>query len=594
MKDHSHPRLQSTAVTGLEGVNALTDSQAKYRLIGLLTSLYGAGSAEHVAGRMLELGRSLARDLSADESDQARQAIDQRDVMLITYGDTIVDDDMPPLAALKSFADRYLMDSFSGIHVLPFFPFSSDDGFSVIDYSAVRSDLGDWPLIRDLGEHFALMFDLVINHCSREHLWFADFVSDRAPGKDFFLSLDKDTNVSEVTRPRNTPLLSEVHTYRGMRHVWTTFSDDQIDLNFANPDVLLRFAEILIAYVRQGARFVRLDAIAFLWKRLGTTCMSLPETHAVVKALRLMLDSSGIPVRLLTETNVPHEENISYFGAGDEAQLVYQFPLAPLLLYSYLFNDGSFLGRWLSQLEPPPAGCTFLNFIASHDGIGLRPLEGLVPQDKVDRLIDYCGERGGFVTRRTLEDGSERAYELNIALFSAFGGSIDSVPSYIAAHQLMLALQGLPAIYLHSLMGTLNDDEAVERTGRTRSVNRGRWQMRDLEQTLASEHNVHRIVFAAMTQLIALRREQSALSPQASQTVLSFTEGSLVFERRSPDQRLLIAASFADESCEIQWPESMRSSSRDVIDLLTGDTLTGAHDLPLAAGQVRWLEQVAS
>lgn len=592
MKEDFQPKLKSTAVTGLSGANALTDSQAKYRLIGLLTSLYGAGSAELVAGRMIELAKRLASELNAEQPSGALSDLDQRDVMLITYGDTIVDDSMAPLVALKTFADQNLVDSFSGIHVLPFFPYSSDDGFSVIDYAAVRSDLGDWSMIRNLGERFELMFDLVINHCSREHLWVADFVSDRAPGKDFFLSLDKDTNVSEVTRPRNTPLLSEVHTYRGVRHVWTTFSDDQIDLNFSNPDVLLKFAEILTDYVRQGARFVRLDAIAFLWKRLGTACMSLPETHAVVKSLRLMLDSAGVPVRLLTETNVPHEENISYFGAGDEAQLVYQFPLAPLLLYSYLFNDGSYLGSWLRELEPPPEGCTFLNFIASHDGIGLRPLEGLVPQDRVDQLIDYCGERGGFVTRRTLEDGSERAYELNIALFSAFGGSIDSVPNYIAAHQLMLALQGLPAIYLHSLMGTLNDAEAVERTGRTRSVNRGRWQMSDLDAMLASEHNVHRIVFAAMTQLIALRREQSALSPTASQKVLSFSQDTLVFERRSPAQRLLIAASFSAEPREECWPESVSINSSLLTDLLTGETLSPAEKIPLAAGQVRWLEHV--
>ncbi|MCR9276396.1 MAG: alpha-amylase family glycosyl hydrolase [Pseudomonadaceae bacterium] len=590
MTEDSHPRLQHPAVTGLDTESSLTDSQAKYQLMGLLTSLYGAGSAELVASRMLALADGLTDELGNRRAASAGNSLDQSDVMLITYGDTIVEEAMAPLAALKQFADRYLPDSFSGIHVLPFFPFSSDDGFSVIDYSVVRSDLGDWTMIRELGEHFELMFDLVINHCSREHLWFADFVSDRAPGRDFFLSLDKETNVSEVTRPRNTPLLSEVHTYRGVRHVWTTFSDDQIDLNFSNPDVLLRFAEILIDYVRHGARFIRLDAIAFLWKRLGTACMSLPETHAVVKALRLMLDSADVPVRLLTETNVPHEENVSYFGAGDEAQLVYQFPLAPLLLYSYLFNDGSYLGRWLSELESPPAGCSFLNFIASHDGIGLRPLEGLVPEDRVDQLIDRCADRGGFVTRRTLPDGSERAYELNIALFSAFGGSIDSVPSYIAAHQLMLALQGLPAIYLHSLLGTPNDLEAVERTGRTRSVNRGRWQMSDLDAMLASEHNVHRIVFTAMTNLIALRRAQSALSPAASQTVLSYSQDQLVFERRAPNQRLLIVASFADVPSELAKPSSLATESGVLTDLLTDERFALAASIPLAAGQVRWLE----
>lgn len=583
--DDTHPKHLSGAPT--EGLRHrpgdVFDSEAGYRLRELLTHVYGGGTAEALVPRLRQI---LERSALASNSKQPE--LTAADVMLITYGDSIVDDNHAPLVALKRFCDERLDGVFSDIHVLPFFPFSSDDGFSVVDYLDVRSDLGDWNDIRRLGERFGLMFDLVINHCSREHLWFHDFVNDRLPGRDFFLALDPDTDVSDVVRPRNTPLLSEVRTYRGVRHVWTTFSDDQIDLNFANPDVLVRFVEILFEYIGHGARYIRLDAIAFLWKRLGTNCMSLPQTHHVVKALRALLELSGSPVRLLTETNVPHEENVSYFGVGDEAHLVYQFSLAPLLLTAYLFDNGEHLGRWLSDLEPPPPGCSYLNFIASHDGVGLRPLEGLVPDAEVDALIERCGERGGNVTRRTLADGSERAYELNIALFSAFGGDADALGPYLAAHCVLLALQGLPAIYLHSVLGTPNDHAAVERTGRTRSINRGRWPFAELESALDSA-GLTAAVYQGMTEVIRLRRQQAAFSPSASQRVLSHGPGHLVFLRESPEQRIVVAASFASQSSELSLGPAPELGTRRWVDLLSGDTFDHLTSVALGPKQVRWL-----
>ncbi|MEM6937482.1 MAG: alpha-amylase family glycosyl hydrolase, partial [Pseudomonadota bacterium] len=315
------PRLDSPAAVGLtdESSTAPEDTH-EYQLREALGSLYGSGAAPPMVRRLLQLARATQERV---QERPLKIGLDQSDQLLITYGDSLKHPGEPPLGALKRFADEHLRGALSGIHVLPFFPFSSDDGFAVIDYLAVRDDLGEWADVRDLGEHFDLMFDLVINHCSREHLWFADFVGDRAPGKDFFIEADPRADHANVTRPRNSPLLTRVHTYRGVRHVWTTFSEDQVDLNFANPNVFMAFAEILLFYLEQRARFIRLDAVAFLWKHVGTNCMSLPETHTVVRALRCILDMAGLPALLLTETNVPHAENVSYFGDSNEAHLVY-------------------------------------------------------------------------------------------------------------------------------------------------------------------------------------------------------------------------------------------------------------------------------
>lgn len=581
------------------GVNPVEPptTETQYYLLEYLSHLYGGGVAPELTKVLLQTVSRYRQADSSRSSETDAQAIaptlGEQDVLLITYADTLVDGDKPPFQVLHHFARTHLADFFSGIHILPFFPYSSDDGFAVVDYNSVRADLGDWQDVTAMAEDFDLMFDLVINHCSREHLWFADFVNGRAPGCDFFIDLPAETQVDEVIRPRNTPLLSEVQTYAGPRHVWTTFSEDQIDLNFSNPEVLCKFIEILFDYIDRGARYIRLDAIAFLWKRLGTNCMSLPETHMVVKIMRLLIDYTGADVVLLTETNVPHQENVSYFGQKDEAHMVYQFSLAPLLLYSYLFNDGSYLQSWASELQQPPEGCAYLNFIASHDGIGLRPLEGLLPADDIEKLIDNVHNHGGFVSMRTSSAGEQKAYEMNISLFAAFGGSADVIPAYVGAHQLLLAFQGVPALYLRALLASQNDLAAVERTGRTRSINRGKLHVADVQHDLTSNNSLPHEVFAALTHTLKIRRLQPAFSPAADQEVMPSGAKLLVIRRNATQQKILVIASFSAHIQSVSLTSFIDPGllhTPGVKDLLTQSTYAAEQELHLNPYQVVWLE----
>ena len=512
----------------------------------------------------------------------------RNDCMIISYADSISAEGEVPLQTLRRFLSIHVGDTFGRLHLLPFFPSSSDDGFAVIDYRMVDHHVGGWCDIEDLAQDYDLMFDLVINHCSRESLWFADFINGRDPGRHYFITLPEESDVSAVMRPRSSPLISAVHTYGGIRHVWNTFSEDQIDLDFSNPRVLLEFVDILMLYIDRGAKLIRLDAIAFLWKRLGSNCMSLPETHAVVKLLRLLIDEVCPHVRLITETNVPHDENVSYFGNGDEAHVVYQFSLAPLLLYSFVFGDGTYLTNWAARLAPPPAGTKFLNFIASHDGIGLRPLEGLMPQDSITRLVDKMHARGGFVTMRDAGDNEQRPYEINISLMSAFGGE-QGVPAYLAAHALLVSFRGMPALYIHSLLGTLNDISLVEQTGRTRSINRSRWQLHELHEALADQASLHARVFKDLLQLIERRNAQPALQPHCAQAVIPTLSGVFAMRRSCSEQTLLIVCSLLDVPQHLSLQE---------FDLLPGTYFDRLHQAPikledeleLAPYQVRWLQ----
>ncbi|WP_321277220.1 sugar phosphorylase [Thiomicrorhabdus indica] len=451
----------------------------------------------------------------------------QNDALLITYGDTFLEEGKRPLQALQKFLGKYVKEAINCVHILPFFPYSSDDGFSVIDYSMVDPDLGDWGDIDALRQDYDLMFDFVVNHISRESLWFTNYKANIEPYTEFFIEVEGEPDLSMVTRPRNTPLLVPAYTHRGRKKVWATFSADQIDLNFANPKVLVKMMEILLLYVAEGARIIRLDAIGFLWKKIGTNCIHLPETHEAVKLFRDVMEIVNPQAIVLTETNVPHKENLSYFGHQDEAHMVYQFSLAPLILHALHRGDGQYLTQWALGLDAPPEGCTFLNFTASHDGIGLRPVEGILPDREVGDLVNNMHRLGGFVSMKTNSDGSESPYEINITYFSAMRETHNSngpdqwqVERFICSQNIMMTLQGIPAFYIHSLIATPNDREGVEKTGRTRSINRKKWEYEYIEAMIESGRTSNAEVIKRLTNLLMRRKKHKAFHPDIGQKVL--------------------------------------------------------------------------
>jgi len=478
----------------------------------------------------------------------------EQDAVLITYGDQVQQPGERSLVVLERFLAEYQLDRvINTVHLLPFYPYSSDDGFSVIDYRQVDPALGDWPDVRALGHRFKLMFDLVLNHASAESSWFRDYLAGVEPYSRYFIEADPAADWSGVTRPRSLPLLTEFITSRGSRHLWTTFSSDQIDLNYAEPALLEEMIDVTLYYVTQGARLLRLDAVAYLWKERGTNCIHLPQTHEFVKLIRDVLDAVAPGVIVLTETNVPHSENVGYFGNGDEAHMVYQFSLPPLLLDALLNSDATLLTNWLAKLAPAPPRATFFNFTASHDGIGVRPLEGLVPEERVQRLVDAVRQRGGMASTRRNADGSDSPYELNISYVDALGTPGEANPQqharrFLASQAVMLALQGIPGIYFHSLVGSPNDREGAARSGQPRRINRRRYTYEDLERRLADASSTQGRIFRGYQRLLEVRRQQPAFHPDAAQEVLRPADPALVaFVRTSRDasQRIVVVANFS-------------------------------------------------
>lgn len=523
---------------------------------------------------------------------------DQADVYLITYADMVSTEDERPIKTLHDFLNAHLTGAVNTVHLLPFFPYSSDDGFSIKDYRSVDPVLGRWKDIERLGKDFSLMFDLVLNHVSRQSEWFKHYAQNIAPERNYFIEVDPASDLSNVVRPRLQPLLTEVNTKTGVRHLWTTFSPDQIDLNFANPDVLFEFLDILMQYISHGARVIRLDAIAYLWKKVGTNCIHLRETHEVVKLIRDFLEMNAPQVLILSETNVPHRENISYFGDGDEAQIVYQFSLPPLLLHGLLNENAAQLTRWAAELDRTPPGCTYLNFAASHDGIGLRPLEGLVPQKEIDALARHAESLGGHVSTKSNPDGTESPYELNIGFFDALGGTEREANAlkeqrFLCSQIIALELRGLPAIYFHSLTATPNYEQGVAETGRARSINRRKWRLEELNQLLQNKNSTTGRIFNEYVRLLRLRAHFKAFHPDGPQEVLDLGPEFFAVLRTSPDglEKILAISNFTStgQSCSIPEKLAVLNETDGLVDRIADEAIADAKKIPLSPFQTRWI-----
>lgn len=534
--------------------------------------IYGEADSDRISDKIMEVGQ-----LNARAAISSGNKWDQSDVLMITYADSIKKAGKAPLKSLGEFMNRELKGTIKGVHILPFSPWSSDDGFSVIDYDAVEPSYGAWEDIEALSKDYKVMADLVINHCSSESKWFQNYLADRDPGRGYFLDGKGFQDLSQVVRPRSTPLLTSVKTMNGTREVWCTFSPDQVDLDFSNPEVLFEIIRVIRRYLKHGISFFRLDAIAFLWKKDGTSCVHLPETHEIIKLLRLVIESLEPSAVIITETNVPNRENLSYFGNENEAHLIYNFSLPPLLLHTLLSGNCKYLKSWMMSMPPARKGRSYLNFLASHDGIGLRPAEGLLRVEERDDMIRTLQDFGGEISMRRMPDGELAPYEANISLYSALQGTIENGSDewqnarFLCAHTIMLALEGVPAIYIHSLLGTENDRQGFADTGRPRSINRKKWDADELAAALESPTAHHATIFTEMKRLIKIRTQQEAFHPNATQYTLHFGEKIFAFWRESPDrsQSLFALHNISDEPQSIPLVELNLIATEGWIDLFT-------------------------
>lgn len=532
-----------------------------------LEFLYGAD-----AGRVLKRVVDLMRSYEGRLGQGLRRDLTEKDVALITYGDMVHEKGRPPLASLGEFLAQHVADVVNTIHILPFYPYSSDDGFSVIDYFEVDPALGTWRDVENIRRPFLLMFDAVLNHISASSEWFTAFRNGDERYRDFFTVVDPECDVSNVFRPRELPLLTEVDTPDGPRHVWTTFSPDQIDLNYRDPAVLLASLDVLLSYVEHGADVLRLDAVTFLWKELGTSCIHLPQTHRIIQLWRSVLNEVAPGVVAITETNVPHLENVSYFGDGsNEADLVYNFALPPLTLHAFHSGDASVLSEWAAGMRAPSTTTTFFNFLASHDGIGVGGARGYLSPDEIAAMALRVEALGGSVSYRTLPDGGKAPYELNINYLDALGDPTTSASDkmsarrFLTAHAVMFSLQGMPAVYFHSMFGSRGWPEGVAQTGAKRTVNRQKLLRAQIEHELGMAGSLRDMVFTGQQALLRARAAHRAFAPPAAQQIIELHRSVFSVLRSSDGDQVLCLHNVGDEAISLDVSAWIDGSASDVI-----------------------------
>ena len=546
-----------------------------------------------------------------DQTFVPEERFTEKDVILITYGDLIKSEQRSPLKTLAYMANRFLKGTINSMHLLPFFPYSSDRGFSVTDFETVNPDLGTWEDIEALAQEFRLMFDGVINHASSKSRWFQEFLNCHPDYSDFFTKFSTkeaipDHLVELILRPRTSELLTPYDTLEGEKYVWTTFSSDQIDLNYHSEKVLLKMIDILLFYVRKGADLIRLDAISYLWEEIGTRCVHLSQTHTIVQLFRDVLDCVAPNVALVTETNVPHMENIEYFGNGrNEAQMVYNFSLPPLVLHTFYTQDSTRLLDWADTLEKVSDTATFLNFLDSHDGIGVLPVQDLLPSEAIDEMGRRIKEHGGYISYRTDGEGNEQPYELNSTWFSALNDPNANeslslqVDRFMASRSIGFAMRGVPAVYLHGMLGSRNNNQDVLITRSLRSINRHNIDEAQLLEELENPDSHEYRISERMGRLIRARIRSKAFHPNGAQEITRISAALFSVIRVSPDgsERVICLTNVTNDAVSVSLDSEILQESastwRDIITRTDYTVESGVLTLIMAPYEILWLRPSA-
>lgn len=553
----------------------------------LINHIYGESFSDAHLNVLLTKLEKAATNIS----EKRKSGWDEKDVVLITYADQFSTKGEQALPVFTRFYNEWLSRTFSHVHLLPFYPWSSDDGFSVIDYHEVAPETGTWRDVAELKHSASLMFDFVCNHMSAKSEWFANYLTQKPGYEDFFISVDPETDLSAVTRPRALPLLTPFTLHDGsVRHLWTTFSDDQIDLNFASPQVLIAMVDVLLHYLMEGARYIRLDAVGFMWKIPGTTCIHLEQTHCLIQLFRAITDAVAPGTVIITETNVPHKDNVSYFGDGEnEAQMVYQFSLPPLVLHAVHRQDVKALCQLAGSLALPSTHTTWFNFLASHDGIGLNPLRGILPESEILSLVEKLQQEGALVNWKNNPDGTRSPYEINVTYLDALSlrdsSDDERIARFILAHAVLLSFPGVPAVYIQSILGSRNDYEGVERLGYNRAINRKKYTAGQVDLELNNKKSIRYQIYSRLSELIAIRRGESAFHPDSQAIFDAIGEHVLKIVRVAENGERMTALFNFSNKMQTIYGQTLFGR-----ELLSGHDISGT-ELNLNPWQVMWIKE---
>ena len=402
----------------------------------------------------------------------------QNKINLVTYPDSMGNN----LLELHYVLLRYLTQFIGGVHILPFYPSSADRGFAPLTYDEVDPSFGTWEDIEMIGRDFDLVFDFMVNHISRQSVFFQDYLKKGPDSKyaDMFLPFSKlsptgeisEEDLSKVYTRKPRPPYTVIERVDGSREkIWCTFDYEQIDLDVYSPVTREVMRGSLMRLARTNAKMIRMDAIGYATYRLGTNCFFLePDIWKLLKGLKQYVAPFGTV--MLPEV---HEHYKYHLKLAERGYWTYDFALPMLVLHTLYHHSSERLRHWL-QICPRQQ----LTTLDTHDGIGVIDVQDLLTPEEIEKTLQGLDEKGS--NTRKLYSGAEYQnldiYQVNCTYYSALECNDDS---YIAARTIQFFAPGIPQVYYVGLLAGENDIELVERTKNGRDINRHSYSLDEIE-----------------------------------------------------------------------------------------------------------------
>lgn len=432
-------------------------------------------------------------------------------VQLITYPDSLGGD----LPTLNKLLKKYFSEIFKGgVHILPPFPSSGDRGFAPLTYLEIDEKFGTWNDLKDIGEDFDLIVDLMVNHISQQSEYFQDFLKKGRDSKyeDLFITLDKlwedskprKEDIDKMFLRRDVPYSTFTIKKTGEREtVWTTFGrqtpSEQIDLDIHSKIYKNLITEFFKKFNKNNVKIVRLDAIGYVIKKLGTSCFFVePEIYEFLDWIKELADSFDIV--LLPEV---HSHYSIQYKLAEHGFWIYDFIL-PYTVLDTLFNRNSEnLYKYLK--DRPENQFTMLD---CHDGVPVKPdMDDLVDTKSAKQIVETCLERGANLSlvlsdEHKAKDGFD-VHQIRGSYYSLLNCDDDA---YIAARAIQFFVPGIPQVYYVTLLAGENDEENVKRTGEGREINRHNFTIEEIEKSLEKP------VVKRLLKLIKFRNEYDAFN----------------------------------------------------------------------------------
>jgi amylosucrase len=511
------------------------------------------------------------------------------------------------------------------LHLMPLFPVprgDNDGGYAVSDYRAVNPDIGSMEDLARLakalrGEGISLVLDFVFNHTSDEHLWAQRAKSGDPDFLSYYLTFP-DRELPDQFQRHLRDIFPTIRkgsftwSEEMKRWVWTTFNSYQWDLNYANPEVFRAMAEEMLFLANQGVEVLRLDAVAFIWKRLGTTCENLPEAHTIIRAFNAMARIAAPGLYFKSEAIVAPDEVVKYIHP-DECQLSYNSLLMALLWEALATQETKLLELSLNRRYRIPEGCTWVNYVRCHDDIGWT----FDDQDARDVGIDpaghrhflnrfYTGEFSGSYARGVPFQFNPLTGDLRISgTLSSLAGLEDAIARedddliekavrrINLMRSIMMSIGGVPLLYIGDEWGMLNDYTYLSdptKASDSRWVHRSkkRWAARE---DLADQETLEWRFFHEMVKLVHLRKSLPALQNGGMEVIDTGNPHLFGYLRVFDRQRLLIINNFSEQQ------ESMTAFhlqgcgvTGDAVNLLKDEPVPFGRDLILHDHQAVWID----